>query len=282
MTDAYKIVDGLKYWIGIDDDAIRETRKWVPPPGTRFLVTYPKSGTTWSQMIVHLLCNDGREPASNVMRHLSEREIPMLEMTGLEGVVDRDDPPLAYKLHLPFWCAPWSPDAKYLYVVRNPKDVVVSFYHMYLGHNLTRPSSFDAFFAKFMDGELAPGAWWDHAVGWALAASRPNITILTYESMKRDRREAVRRMAAFMGDEFVKKLDGDTELMDRILKYSSVEFMKKMDDPFEHLRDENELKNRQLPKGIVSMFDTITRAVQAAKDNGLEVNDRKSEFLISN
>lgn len=73
-------------------------------------------------------------------------------------------------------------DAKYLYVSRNPKDVVVSFYHHTVGfprHYDFASGSFDTYFELFLDGKVDHGKWrqkWCHSwssrvssAGWRLA-----------------------------------------------------------------------------------------------------------------
>lgn len=50
---------------------------------------------------------------------------PYLEMFGAEGL----QPGSFYKLHLPFDAARFNPNAKYVLVTRNPRDVAVSYYH---------------------------------------------------------------------------------------------------------------------------------------------------------
>jgi len=54
------------------------------------------------------------------------------------------------------------PDAKYIYVSRNPKDVVVSFYHHTVGfpkHYNFADGSFDTYFELFLEGKVDHGKW---------------------------------------------------------------------------------------------------------------------------
>ena len=57
--------------------------------------------------------------------------------------------------------------AKFIYVVRNPKDVAVSLYHH---ARLLKSSDFDGdwdcFFELFMQGKAVMGSWFDHVIPW--------------------------------------------------------------------------------------------------------------------
>ena len=57
--------------------------------------------------------------------------------------------------------------AKYIYVMRNPKDVAVSYYH-HMKH-VTRfnyTSEFDVYFESFIKGNVFYGFWFDHVFEW--------------------------------------------------------------------------------------------------------------------
>ena len=93
-----------------------------------FLVTYPKCGTTWTQYILWLMQHQG-EPLSPSEK--LETYIPHLEEVGKE-TVEKLPKPRVIKTHLPYNLTPYNPQAKYIYVARNPFDCLVSFYHLNL------------------------------------------------------------------------------------------------------------------------------------------------------
>uniref|UniRef100_A0A4W5KDZ6 Sulfotransferase n=1 Tax=Hucho hucho TaxID=62062 RepID=A0A4W5KDZ6_9TELE len=72
-----------------------------------------------------------------------------------------------------------------LVVFRNPKDTVVSYYH-FMNTNPVLPNakSWDSFFTDFMEGEVAWGSYFDHALAWEKLMDNPNILMVTYEQMK--------------------------------------------------------------------------------------------------
>lgn len=75
--------------------------------------------------------------------------------------------PRAIKIHLPFHLAPWSANAKYIHVVRNPKDACVSFfYHMKDTPGHGYDGTFDDFFEDYLTEEVDFGGYFDHLMGW--------------------------------------------------------------------------------------------------------------------
>ncbi|XP_071510069.1 sulfotransferase 1A1-like [Diadema antillarum] len=113
-------------------------------PDDLFLITYAKSGTTWMQQIVLLVSFEG--DASKLEGDHVLFRIPFLEIVstrnhpnmatarGYADVVRDWDSPRMMKSHaLPRFLPPSirsdQPKAKVIYVVRNPKDAAVSYYH---------------------------------------------------------------------------------------------------------------------------------------------------------
>ena len=57
--------------------------------------------------------------------------------------------------------------AKYIYVMRNPKDTAVSLYHhtrSILAYEYE--GDWDDFFERFMSGNVDFGSWFDHVLQW--------------------------------------------------------------------------------------------------------------------
>ncbi|GFY38134.1 amine sulfotransferase [Trichonephila inaurata madagascariensis] len=94
---------------------------------------------------------------------------------------------------------PWSDDAKYIYVARNPKDCCVSFYH----HMKDIPGyqfadgTFEEFFDLFTKGELEFGDFFDHHIPWYNIRTSKNVFFTTFEEMKRDFKSLAIKVAEF-------------------------------------------------------------------------------------
>ena len=188
-------------------------------PSDVFVATYPKCGTTWMQYIVWLLAQGGRPLGAN--ERLTD-VFPHLEEVGRD-FVERLPEPRLIKTHLPFAMTPWHPEARYVYVARNPFDCVVSFYHHTRGfveHYDFADGTFDDYFECFMDGDVDFGGYFDNLVPWAAHADEGNVLFTTFERMRSDPRAVVLEVARFLGDPFA-AADSDPDLADRVLEHSS-------------------------------------------------------------
>lgn len=223
------MVDGLFVGKHFTEETMREVFAYKPRPDDVFIVTYPKCGTTWMQHIVYYIYNNGTPPQSK--EDMSSRT-PFFELVGLEGV-NNAPRPAAIKTHEPFDKQPYSKEAKYIYVARNPFDCCVSFYHhmkffpMYDFENGT----FDEFLEAFLKGEVEFGDYFDHLLSWYDHKDDPNVLFLTYEDLKKDTRFWIQKVADFLGQEYGQKIRDDQEVLDRIMTLTSVDTMRKTVNP---------------------------------------------------
>ncbi|XP_062839361.1 amine sulfotransferase, partial [Anolis carolinensis] len=72
-----------------------------------------------------------------------------------------------------------------IYVARNPKDVLVSFYHYSkIAANFEEIEDFDIFMERFLAGKMVGDLWLEHIEGWWAQKDNFNILFLMYEEMK--------------------------------------------------------------------------------------------------
>jgi Sulfotransferase domain len=212
-------------------------------PTDVFIATYPKSGTTWLQQIVHGLRTRGSMDFDEITA-----VVPWLEMAadlGMDAQAPQMAEPRAFKSHLAWHDIPKG--ARYICAVRDPKDVVVSSYHFHEGWRFEPGAiSIDDFAREFFIGRERKRSYWHHVASWWEQRHRPDVLILSYENMKADLPAAVRQVARFID------YASDPELLEIVVKQSSIEFMlahgRKFDDHL--LRARNAA--RGLPPGGTS------------------------------
>lgn len=189
-----------------------------------FVVTYPRSGTTWVQYMLHLLTRRGQEAGFD---HISQ-VCPWFERSLAVGALRAADlevlpSPRVFKSHLP---AAWLPaGARYIYVRRDGLDVALSYYHFYRSH-LGYAGTFERFFSRFLRGDLQYNAWFDHVAGWHRRQD-PTVCHLRYEELLADPAAGLERLAAFLA------LPLPEALRTLILQRTSFESMKAQEARFD-------------------------------------------------
>jgi hypothetical protein len=136
--------------------------------GDVFVASFPKSGTTWMQHIVHTLATDGQSP----LAHVSDA-CPFFEVDrtwgadgSLAASVQANHAKLhrrVFNTHLRWSMMPKShPGARYVYMTRRAADACVSFYH-HLAHQAAEDGGFDGtldeFIVEWSAGRAPFGSW---------------------------------------------------------------------------------------------------------------------------
>lgn len=237
-----------------------------PSSSDVFVATYPKCGTTWMIQIAMLILRKGKLPAS-VHDYFSS--CPFFEMLGPEVIKDMPGPG-CLKTHLPYKMIPHSPNAKYIYVARHPRDCVISFYYhtkSFPGYYFTE-GTFDDFFDSFIKGEVDFGDYFDHLLSWYEHRNDPNVFLTTFEDMKADHRGTVLKVAKFLGDQYARALEEDEKLLDDIVHKSSLQFMRditkeKWNEIVVHPREV--MNNPNMPEGLRKWAKVTADALAAGE-----------------
>lgn len=215
----------LVFWaIGVAIDYMRLMYlDYTARPDDVFIVSYPRSGTTWLQMILYQLTTDGD---MDRIAHISE-VCPWFERAAIsKRRYDTMPSPRVFKSHLP-WI--WIPKriCRYIYVARDGRDVAVSFYHFHKSHfRYTKP--FSRFFRNFMRGWVVWGSWFYHVSGWWKHRDDPRVLFLRYEDLVRDLEGTIRQIIAFL------ELNIPEERIPQIVERSSFAFMKQHELKFDY------------------------------------------------
>ncbi len=194
---------------------------YKPEPTDVFIVTPPKCGTTWMQQIVHGLRTRGSMDFDEICR-----VVPWLHMAHDCGI-DIDTPqvayPQAFKTHVPLNENPQG--GKYIVVIRNPHDALLSHYLFFEGFFFEKGSiDLETFAREF----YIPGrAIFNHILSlWPRHKDR-NVLPLCFENMKADLPGTIERVAEFIG------VPLDPELKEIVVRQSDIKFMQAHEQQFE-------------------------------------------------
>ncbi|NWI18371.1 ST3A1 sulfotransferase, partial [Crypturellus soui] len=120
-----------------------------------FIVTFPKSGTVWTQNILSLIIHEGHRNGTENIKNMDR-------ILGLEYNIKNMDysalpSPRIFSTHLPYYLTPRdlrNKRARVIYVTRNPKDVLVSYFHFSkIVTTLEEVPDFSLFMERFLAGK---------------------------------------------------------------------------------------------------------------------------------
>lgn len=241
---AFQLLQWAAFGIHVAIDYVRLMYlDYTARPDDIFIVSYPRSGTTWLQMILYQLTTDGNMDFA----HIAEK-CPWFERSAIsKRNIHKLPSPRVFKSHLPYI---WLPKrrCRYIYIARDGKDVAWSFYNFYRSHFRYR-GSFEQFFKLFMRGWVAWGSWFYHIKGYWKRRNDPRFLFLFYEDLVQDLEGMIRRIIDFCGFHIPE------ERLPEIVRRSRFDFMKqheeKFDYAFELLADQGILPGSFLRKGRV-------------------------------
>ena len=211
----YGVQKIFKYALGIDVAG----RGLAVRPDDTFIVSYPRSGNTWTRFLIANLLH----PSAEVTFANIERLIPDAEAQSsryLKGIRS----PRVIKSHEYF-------DHRYarvIYIVRDPRDVVLSYYDFERKYgNVEDGFELDTYVSNFVAGRLTSSDWgtWGENVGSWLAAreNRPSFLLLLYEDLKRQTEIELHKVAHFFG------IKADPEQLRKAVERSSAERMRDLE-----------------------------------------------------
>jgi hypothetical protein len=185
-----RLIAGGKYFLGLHSPG-RNVRVF---PDDIFLVSYPKSGNTWTRFLIANLVYPEKNPDfSNINDLLPDPEA--MSKRDLE----RARRPRILKSHQYF-------DPRYqkvIYIVRDPRDVVLSEYYFDIKRRaIAEDYPKQEFVSRFVRGELNHpyGTWFENAATWFYARrGDPRFLLVKYEALQSQAMEEMVRIAGFLG-----------------------------------------------------------------------------------
>jgi aryl sulfotransferase len=203
------------------------------------IATYAKSGTTWTQQIVGQLLFGGDEELE--VAQLSpwlDLRVPGKEvkLSMMEAQTHRR----FLKTHLPVDALVFSPEAKYLYIGRDARDVVWSLYNHHANANglwyellnntpgrvgppiEPPPADIRQYWREWMDGDGYPfWSFWENVRSWWQVRELPDVMLVHFAEMKHDMPGQMRRIAEFL------EIPVDEARWEKIVELCTFDWMKK-------------------------------------------------------
>jgi estrone sulfotransferase len=181
-------------------------------PDDVFIVSYPRSGNTWLRFLMaNLLAPNEKMTFRNI-----EHYVPSIYKSA--GILDRREGRRYIKSHNP--CYELYP--KLIYVYRDGRDALVSYYYYAIGKNVFSGTFEDFIFSPFVEQFTS---WKEHvARAWEFASNYPDrILILRYEEMLISTLPALANISAFLG------LACDSQAIAEAARKSSFEYLQKVE-----------------------------------------------------
>lgn len=267
LADAFGLSDNMFRAIGrrmMDHFHMDKSFEGYEPTERDVIVSaYFKSGTNWTLQITHQIAHLGQGD----FNHLHD-VIPWPDgMPGFSIDIGHDDvwqkSPTGLRIiksHLPLKHIPFKPEARYICVIRDPKDVAVSGYH-FIRDTTFGPLtlSLENYLPFYLSSDFPMGTWASHLHSFWQKRHEKNVLFLTYKEMKQNPEQIIRRIANFMG---VTLTD---EAFAQVVEQSSFDYMRSINHKFFPGRTTpwSNPNGKMIRKGVVgdsaSLFDKAQR-----------------------
>ena len=234
---------------------------------TVYIASYPKSGTTWMQACVYSLLSGGNEDFEHISDYSPFYEVDGTWLGGQGSVAERYVlnhrilGARVFNTHLRWNKVAHGNAAIYIYLYRDGKDVVTSFYH-HLSNQADSggfEGTFEEFFEKWLDYKIVFGSWAQHIKNWITSARDPsnNILLIRYEDMKTDLLSCLSRVSTHLGCNYSAE-----ELEANIAPKVSFEYMKRNKHQFQPISVEWRSGFEFIRKGAVGDSDNLFSPAQ--------------------
>ncbi len=239
----------------------RAFARYQPTKKDIFVATFSKSGTNWMMQIAQQIAYFGFAEFEHIHDLVPWPDAPFPQINAFlddDTIAERAPTNLrVIKTHYERDFVPFNRHAKYIIVIRNPKEVAVSGYHFAKGFFGAVGIEYDV--SMWVENFLRPesalfGDWAAHTASWWAMRHEPNVKTLTYTELKRNSAEVIPELAQFLGVQL------SSEQLDSVLERSSFSWMKAHEPQF---------KPPMPPQRGKRTMPAMIRAGNAGKSNEL-------------
>jgi len=235
-----------------------------PRPSDVFVVSYPKTGTTWMQCITHGLRTGGSLDFEEIAEVIPWTVCALDCGSNLND--DQVANPRIFKTHESH--DKIAKGGKYIYMCRDPMDVLVSFHKFVTDYvDMKGEITMEQFASHvFLGSGTNSGTFWDHLVGWYPHFGDPNVLVVFFEDMKENLPAVVRQVAKFM------EVPLDAALEEVVVRQASKEFMLAHSTQYDGHFVHDKLK------GAMGLPPTAKLTVGKVRKDGGKVGSYKEEL----
>lgn len=205
----------VKYLLGTD---IADRNVAVCADDT-FIVSYPRSGNTWTRfLIANLLHPEVEVGFANIDSFVPDTAA--LSSRALK----RTPRPRVLKSHQYF-------DHRYpkvIYIVRDPRDVALSYYQFHRKYGFIQDGHpIEQFVVDFVGGQLVSadwGTWAENVASWLYTrGSGTTFLLMRYEDLKQNTSRELSKIATFLG------VEAKPEQLTKVIERSSAQRMRELE-----------------------------------------------------
>tara|TARA_Y100001970_G_C14068074_1_gene767822 strand:- start:119 stop:976 length:858 start_codon:yes stop_codon:yes gene_type:complete len=195
-----------------------------------FICSYPKSGTLWVSLITAILLKK-----TNDINLLNIDNITPDIYTNKESKFINAKRPRMFKTHESF-----DPRFKrVIYVVRDPRDVIVSLYFFLIKiGKINKNYSKRKFVKEFLNGtyDIDFGSWEQNIGSW-FGGKKENIIFVRYEDLKKNYSKEIKRICVFL------KIKPKKTLIKKVVNKTQFETLQKQEEKYDLKWSVNSKKN---------------------------------------
>ncbi len=207
-------------------------------PDDTFIVSYPKSGNTWTRFLVANLVHPETPATFGNIEDLipDSMAVSKRRMTRMPG-------PRIIKSH-DYFNPSWP---RVIYIVRDPRDVALSQFHFHRKRKMIGDDyPPEKFVTRFIAGEtvwpFTYGTWGDNVGSWlAPRYGRPGFLLLRYEDMESHTERELARVASFL------KIDPSPELTSQAVAQSCADEMRQLEKTQAHIWSLTKRTRKDIP-----------------------------------